>query len=299
MTGSGSMPRQFAAIGQPRLGLPPVVDHRHAEQRRGPVVRVGVEALAGEEQVRSAEIVRPPSSAASGSSFLIARNAVGAVNSASHPVLRDHAPERARIGRPDRLALVEHRRAAGQQRRVDDVGVADHPADVGGRPEDLARVRRRRRSACSSASATACPPLSRTTPFGQAGRAGRVEDVERIGGRAPARSRAGAAPAIELAPVEVAARRSARPRACGRCRITQCSGSCAASLERARRAAACRRRRACPSMPHDAESTTFGRASSMRTASSCGAKPPNTTEWTAPSRAHASIAKTASGTIGM
>ena len=28
----------------------------------------------------------------------------------------------------------------------------------------------------------------------------------------------------------------------------------------------------------------------MRTASSCAAKPPNTTEWIAPSRAHASIA---------
>ena len=34
-------------------------------------------------------------------------------------------------------------------------------------------------------------------------------------------------------------------------------------------------------------------------ASSRAAKPPNTTEWTAPSRAQASIAITASGTIGM
>ena len=40
-------------------------------------------------------------------------------------------------------------------------------------------------------------------------------------------------------------------------------------------------------------------ASSMRAASSCAAKPPNTTECTAPSRAQASIATTASGTIGM
>ncbi len=43
----------------------------------------------------------------------------------------------------------------------------------------------------------------------------------------------------------------------------------------------------------------FGVQSSMRTASSCAAKPPNTTEWTAPSRAQASIASSASGTIGM
>ena len=52
-------------------------------------------------------------------------------------------------------------------------------------------------------------------------------------------------------------------------------------------------------MPHDAETMTVGVASSMRTASSCGAKPPNTTEWTAPMRAQASIATAASGTIGM
>ena len=55
----------------------------------------------------------------------------------------------------------------------------------------------------------------------------------------------------------------------------------------------------CTSMPHDAETITFGWASSMRTASSLGANPPKTTEWTAPRRAHASMAITASGTIGM
>lgn len=54
-----------------------------------------------------------------------------------------------------------------------------------------------------------------------------------------------------------------------------------------------------PSMPQEAETTTLGVASSMRRASSRGANPPNTTEWTAPRRAHASIATAASGTIGM
>jgi hypothetical protein len=53
------------------------------------------------------------------------------------------------------------------------------------------------------------------------------------------------------------------------------------------------------SMPPYAETTTFGLASSIRAASSAGANPPNTTEWIAPIRAHASIATTASGTIGM
>ena len=52
-------------------------------------------------------------------------------------------------------------------------------------------------------------------------------------------------------------------------------------------------------MPQDADTITFGVASSIRIASSGEAKPPNTTECTAPSRAHASIAIAASGTIGM
>ena len=49
----------------------------------------------------------------------------------------------------------------------------------------------------------------------------------------------------------------------------------------------------------DAETITTGWASSMRVASSWLANPPNTTECTAPSRAQASIALTASGIIGM
>ena len=44
--------------------------------------------------------------------------------------------------------------------------------------------------------------------------------------------------------------------------------------------------------------TTLGWASSIRAASSAAAKPPKTTECTAPIRAQASIAIAASGTIG-
>ena len=53
------------------------------------------------------------------------------------------------------------------------------------------------------------------------------------------------------------------------------------------------------SMPQDADTMTLGAASSIFTASSRDAKPPKTTECTAPSRAHASMLITASGTIGM
>ncbi len=52
-------------------------------------------------------------------------------------------------------------------------------------------------------------------------------------------------------------------------------------------------------MPQEAETTTLGVASSMRRANSCEANPPKTTECTAPNRAHASMAMTAWGIIGM
>ena len=54
-----------------------------------------------------------------------------------------------------------------------------------------------------------------------------------------------------------------------------------------------------PSMPQEADRIADGLESLMRVASSAAAKPPNTTEWTAPMRAQASIAITASGIIGM
>ena len=86
--------------------------------------------------------------------------------------------------------------------------------------------------------------------------------------------------------------------ACSRCRITQCSGTW---LDRSIAASSIGLYSTTRdgSRPQDAETITLGRASSIRAASSAGANPPNTTEWTAPMRAQASIATTASGTIGM
>ncbi len=85
--------------------------------------------------------------------------------------------------------------------------------------------------------------------------------------------------------------------ACGRCRMTQRSGLWSASSIALSSNGLYSMTRL-PSMPQDAETITFGVASSIRTASSRGANPPNTTECTAPIRADASIAMTASGTIG-
>ena len=55
----------------------------------------------------------------------------------------------------------------------------------------------------------------------------------------------------------------------------------------------------CTSMPHDAVTITVGPGVVDAHRELAGAKPPKTTECTAPSRAQASIATTASGTIGM
>jgi hypothetical protein len=53
-----------------------------------------------------------------------------------------------------------------------------------------------------------------------------------------------------------------------------------------------------PRTPSSAVITTVEAQSAMRPASESGEKPPNTTEWMAPMRAHASIATAASGIIG-
>ena len=86
--------------------------------------------------------------------------------------------------------------------------------------------------------------------------------------------------------------------ACGRCSTTTCSGLCEERSIAASSIGLYSTTRD-GSMPHEAATTTFGSASSIRAASSAGANPPKTTECTAPIRAQASIATTDSGTIGM
>ncbi len=95
-------------------------------------------------------------------------------------MFRCHAPECAGVRRADGLALEQHRRVAVQQRPVDDVGVTDDPADVGRGPVDLARldavdvlhgpVERHRVAAVVAHDALRL-----------AGRAGGVQNVERVG----------------------------------------------------------------------------------------------------------------------
>ena len=134
-------PHGILADRRPRLGLPPVVDDGHAELLLGPFERRRIGPLAGEEKrAETREVVFLRRSCRSGSCPLMARNAVGAVNSATTPcsaMTRQKVPASGvPTGLPSNRTVV----AAGKQRRVDDVAVADDPAHIRRRPEDLAGI---------------------------------------------------------------------------------------------------------------------------------------------------------------
>ena len=145
-------------------------------------------------------------------------------------------------------------------------------------------------------SATRCPPLSRTVPLGSPV----VPDVYRMyrGSVAATGTQSwGSAPAIR------SSQSTSRPAimcalAWGRCTMMHFSGLCRA-ISMAPSSNGLYSMMRSTSMPQDAETIAFGWASSMRVASSLLANPPKTTECTAPMRAHASMAITASGTMGI
>ena len=96
-------------------------------------------------------------------------------------VFGNDPPEGARIGGAHRLALIEDGRAAVQQRPVDDVGMADHPAHVGGRPVNVAWVHVVD-VLHGPFEGHHVPAVVAHHAFGLAGGAGRIEDIERVRG---------------------------------------------------------------------------------------------------------------------
>ena len=120
------------------FGLPPVIDDRHLQLRFRPFHRRRIGAFAGQKQrAEFRQIVFPDECAVR---ILLADGAEGSRRREQRDglVFSDHAPERAGIRRADRLALIHDRGGAMNQRPVDDVAVADDPADVGAAPPDLA-----------------------------------------------------------------------------------------------------------------------------------------------------------------
>ena len=178
--------------------------------------------------------------------------------------------------------------------------MADHPADVRGGPEHLARL---------DAVEVAHRPFQRDhvaaivahDALGLAGRARGVEHVERIG--RGDRHALGLARFGRARVADALVQSRSRPSISGASRCGRWKIEAGLRLVRGELDRLVEQRLvgddAAPSMPQEAERMTFGLASSMRVASSLAAKPPNTTEWIAPMRAQASIANTASGIIGM
>ena len=98
--------------GPAELRLPPVIDHRHAELRLRPINVSGSQRSPARYSRRKRdEIVRRHQLAVG---ILALDRAKRGRRREEHAdaVLRAYAPERAGIGRADRLAFVEHRRAA-------------------------------------------------------------------------------------------------------------------------------------------------------------------------------------------
>ena len=206
-------PAEAHAVGRDRparLRLPPVVDDRDTEARFRPVQRVGIAALAREEQRAEAAEVVGGNVAALRILLLDRAERGGRREQHVHAVLGDEPPEGAGVRRADGLALVEDRRAALEERRVDDVRVADDPADVGRGPVGLARA---------DAVDVLHGPLERDgvaavvadDALRHARRPRRVEDVERIG-RGHGHARRGRGAGDEVPPVEVAPLRERRRR---------------------------------------------------------------------------------------
>ena len=279
-----------------RLGLPPVIDDGAAEHAARPFVGVGVGALAGQEQ------------RAQRRQLAVAEQLRLGILLADRPDGRRRREERGHVVLLDRRARTRRRRACRRacprRARSSRRPAAARRRCRSGRPPSRRRRpprrprrgARRRRSACSTRARRRVRRCRARRPSGD-------PSCPTCRGCRADRSR----PRVRRPPARAAATSSSqswsRPAcnvavSCGRCRITQCCGACAASSSAASSSGLYAIVRA-PSSPQEADTTTLGRASSMRTASSCAAKPPNTTEWIAPRRAHASIAISACGTIGM
>ena len=115
-----------------------MIDHRHPELLLCPAQGLGVATLACEEErAETREVVAADVTALR--VLLPDRAKRGRRGEErANVVLGDHSPEGSCVRRSDRLAFVKDRRAAVEERGVDDVGVPHDPAYVGGRPVHLA-----------------------------------------------------------------------------------------------------------------------------------------------------------------
>ncbi len=172
------------AVGADRpagLGLPPVIDDRHAELLLGPREGIGIGALAGKKKrAETTEVVLADE--LSLRVFLLDGAERGRRGEhRRYLVLGDDPPEGAGIGRAHGLAFVENGRVAVEQRRINDIGVADDPTHVGSSPIhlpglDVVDVLH------GPVERDGVPAVVAHDALGLTGRSRRVKNVERIGG---------------------------------------------------------------------------------------------------------------------
>ena len=128
---------QAGEQGPAGLGLPVVVVDRLVERLGDPLRRRFVKRFAGEENMaQRGEVVLLEEGR-----VLLLQHADGGRRGEHHRdlvILHDLPPD-AGVG-AQRRAFVDHRRHAVDERAVDDVGMAHHPADVGGGEIGFARV---------------------------------------------------------------------------------------------------------------------------------------------------------------
>ena len=136
----GMQAQAVGGHGPAGFGLPPVIDDRTLQVSPRPFQGIGVGALAGQEQGREVGQVVGLQQLGVGVLALDGAKRRRRGEQDLDLVLGNDAPEGAGVGGPHRLAFVKDGGAAVEQRRVHDVGMADHPAHVRGRPVHVAGV---------------------------------------------------------------------------------------------------------------------------------------------------------------
>ena len=188
-----------------RLRLPHVIDDRDAAAEDlvlQPVPRRRVEHFARAEHALEPRVV----DAQKRSVAVAHQRAHGrgrGEDAGAAELLDDRSPVRVGLRKVER-ALEDDARAAGEQRTVDDVAVADDPADVGGRPPDVRRPQREH-PAAHAVDVHLVPAVRVHRQLRPRGRARRREDegrLVRLHGRPVARLSAAARQ--EIGPADVA-----------------------------------------------------------------------------------------------
>ncbi len=173
---------RVGADGPAGFGLPPVVDDRDAEVVFGPVQGVRIEPFAGQKEGFEVGQVVIFHQFRFGIFAFDGPEGRGGGKHGFDLVLGDHPPEYAGIRRAHRFAFEQNGGAAFEQGAVDNVGVPHNPADIRGRPVNIAGIHVVDvfHGPFQGHHVTAVVPHN---PFGFSGGSGGIKNVKRVGGR--------------------------------------------------------------------------------------------------------------------